>query len=86
MNGFQVEHPFAMDRLNGPDDFRVEWDVPSLGKPFTDSLSRDIDLVRLRPAPDPELDSSGLLKSQLRCVFPVRILHRHRIPPSTKSC
>lgn len=54
MTRLQVEHPFAMDRLNGPDDFRVEWDVPSLGKEFTDALSRDIDRVRNRPAPDPE--------------------------------
>ena len=54
MHPLQVEHPFAMDRLNDPDDFRVEWDVPSLGKAFTDALSRDIDRVRTRPAPDPE--------------------------------
>ena len=54
MTRLQVEHPFATDRLNGPDDYRVEWDVPSLGKAFTDSLSRAIDSVRARPAPDPE--------------------------------
>ena len=54
MHPLQVEHPFAMDRLNGPDDFRVEWDVPSLGKAFTDALSRDIDRVRTRPEPHPE--------------------------------
>jgi len=53
MNRPQVEHPFAMDRLNGPDDFRTEWDVPSLGKAFTEALSRDLDQVRSQPAPDP---------------------------------
>lgn len=54
MKRLQVEHPFAMDRLNGPDDFRTEWDVPSLGKAFTDALSHDIDQVRARPMPDPK--------------------------------
>ena len=54
MTPLQVEHPFTFDRLNGPDDFREEWDVPSLGKQFTDALSRDIDRVRTRPRPDPE--------------------------------
>ena len=54
MNPLQVEHPFTFDRLNGPGDFRAEWDVPSLGKAFTDSLSCDIDRVRSRPAPDPQ--------------------------------
>jgi hypothetical protein len=54
MGRLQVEHPFTMDRLNGPDDYCEEWDVPSLGKTFTDAMSRDIDRVRARPDPEPE--------------------------------
>jgi S-DNA-T family DNA segregation ATPase FtsK/SpoIIIE len=53
MNTPPCEHPFESDRVNGPGDFRPDWDVPALGREVTDALARDIAAVRARPAPDP---------------------------------
>lgn len=50
----QVDDPFATDRLNHVGDFRPEWDVPALGKTFTDAFSAAIDDVRADPDPDPD--------------------------------
>ena len=50
---FQVEDPFSTDRLNVVGDFQPEWDVPSLGKSFTDTFSAAVDEVRSHPQPKP---------------------------------
>ena len=54
MPPIKVEDPFATDRLNGVSDFYPEWDVPTLGRQFTDDFSIAIDDVRVRPQPDPK--------------------------------
>jgi len=45
--------PLSLDRLNGPDDFVPEWDVPSIASPVTDELLRAIEAVGGRDEPDP---------------------------------
>lgn len=50
---FQADDPFNTDRLNDLDDFREEWDVPSLGKPFTEAFSAAVDAIRASPEPSP---------------------------------
>lgn len=53
MTPHSCEHPFEENRLNGTADFRVEWDVASLGRAATDALRKEIEAIRKRPAPDP---------------------------------
>ncbi|WP_439625031.1 FtsK/SpoIIIE domain-containing protein [Gemmata sp.] len=56
MPAAKVDDPFSEDRLNDADDFRPEWDVPTLGKRFTDDFSAAIDQVRAHPRADPKPD------------------------------
>src|SRR5207237_1194563 len=49
----RVDDPFAADRLNGVGDFYPDWDVPTLGKQFTEDFSAAIDELRAHPQPDP---------------------------------
>ena len=49
----KVDDPFAGDRLNGVGDFNPDWDVPALGKQFTEDFSAAIDELRANPQPDP---------------------------------
>jgi hypothetical protein len=53
MPRFQVDDPFATDRLNDLGNFTPEWDVPAVGKAFTDAFSAAIDAVRTHPEPSP---------------------------------
>ncbi len=75
-----VDDPFAVDRLNGVADFLPEWDVPSLGKRFTDDFSAAIDEVRANPRPDPRrkvrafIGQAGYGKTHLFG----RLQHRHQ--------
>src|SRR4051794_36092682 len=47
------EHPFETSRLNATTDYRRDWDVLALGGEITAALTKDLDAVRARPAPDP---------------------------------
>jgi hypothetical protein len=47
------EHPFESNRLNGAADFRLDWDVESVGHAASAALNHDIATVRTRPGPDP---------------------------------
>lgn len=49
----RTDDPFATDRLNGVGDFHPEWDVPALGRTFTDDFSAAIDEVRAHPEVNP---------------------------------
>lgn len=49
----EVDDPFGTDRLNDVCDFRPEWDVPTLGKAFTEAFSTAVDAVRAHPEPSP---------------------------------
>jgi len=53
MPSSSVDDPFAADRLNGVGDFHPDWDVPTLGKQFTEDFSAAIDELRTNPKPDP---------------------------------
>lgn len=50
---FQVDDPFNTDRLNDVGDYRPEWDVPTLGKAFTEAFSAAVDDIRVNPDPSP---------------------------------
>ncbi|MDB5306093.1 MAG: Cell division protein FtsK [Gemmataceae bacterium] len=53
MPPLKVDDPFATDRLNGLGDFHPDWDVPTLGKRFTEDFSAGVDEVRAHPQSDP---------------------------------
>ncbi len=50
----QVDDPFVTDRLNDVSDFRPEWDVPSLGRAFTEAFLAAVNAVRAAPEPSPD--------------------------------
>lgn len=45
----KLDNPFLLDRLDHIEDFRAEWDVPTLGKQFTDECFHAINEVRQHP-------------------------------------
>jgi energy-coupling factor transporter ATP-binding protein EcfA2 len=71
MNLQSCEHPFASNRVHGSADFRPDWDVRSVGQATSAALTRDIELVRKHPQPDPTrrihliLGSAGYGKTHL---------------------
>jgi S-DNA-T family DNA segregation ATPase FtsK/SpoIIIE len=49
-----LNDPFSVDRLNVAGDYHPEWDIPTLGKEFTDAFSAAIDEVCRHPQLDPK--------------------------------
>ena len=58
-----LEDPFATDRLNDVSDFVPEWDVPTLGRAFTDSFSAAVTAVRSKSGLDAERKIHAFLGS-----------------------
>jgi hypothetical protein len=78
-----VDDPFSVDRLNGVGDYHVDWDIPTLGKQFTDAFSTAINDVRLHPQLDPKrkiqafIGQAGYGKTHL--FGRLRHIHENRV-------
>lgn len=71
MNSPSLANPFRVDRLNRSDDYRPEWDVPSIHEQVSRRLLELVEIVARSKAPDPNakipvlLGTSGYGKTHL---------------------